>query len=117
MEPKQTARLHPTYFASVVSGQKTVEGRLNKPPLNTLKPSDVLRFVNREDASLRIDTEVISVRCYPSFEAMLQAEGIHHCLPGITSLQEAIAIYHSFPGYEEGAKSLGVLAIKVRALP
>ena len=113
MKNVATARLTPIYFDLIAKGIKTVEGRVNKAPLNTLQPGDILKFIDRDSPDRSIDTQVVYVKTYPSFREMLQKEGLELCLPGITSLDEGVAIYHQFPGYEEAEKTLGALAIKI----
>jgi ASC-1-like (ASCH) protein len=94
-----------------------VEGRLNKPPLNTLQVHDTLRLFDRKDEKRFIDVEVLEVKIYQSFRQMLEEEGIEHCLPSVSSIDDGCAIYHQFPGYEQGAKTMGVLAIRITLLP
>jgi ASC-1-like (ASCH) protein len=108
-----TLHIRPHYFSLIQAGKKTVEGRTNKPKLQTIFPGDTLIFVHSEDPSQTLSARVTFVHRYPSFKKMLSEEGVDLCLPGIGSIEDAEALYHSFPGYEENAKLFGVIAIGI----
>lgn len=79
------------YKSLILSGEKTVEGRLNKGKFADLQIGDILQFEHTQE-----ELEVINLTPYPSFKAMLENEGLKHTLPRVTSIEEGIAIYHQF---------------------
>ena len=102
------------YFDAIKSGQKTVEGRLNKPRYNDLVIGMQLQF---EGLDKEVVTCVITgITRYSDFASMLVSEGVESMLPGVTSLQEGVALYESFPVYKEGVQRVGALAIKFRLI-
>lgn len=105
--------LNQQYFNAIKAGIKTVEGRLNKEKFHALKPGDTLTFTCKETGEILTCT-VTTLHVYPTFEAMLQSEGLTNILPGANSIQEGVAIYESFPGFKEDVKEFGALAIGVR---
>lgn len=73
------------YFDLVASGEKTIEVRVQYPSLRNLAGGDHIRFVCGRDDCL---TEVKRVTVYPSFEAMIDAEGpekVNPTSPGTSS--------------------------------
>lgn len=100
------------YFEAIKFGKKTVEGRLNGPKFKNLLSGDFISFTTTDpDESILV--KVIDVNLYPSFEAMLQNEGIEKMLPGIDDLKVGVGIYESFPGYKAQVEKAGALAIKI----
>lgn len=102
--------LQSIYFDLIRSGQKTVEGRVAKSKFNAFKIGDDLEF-RCDDAILT--TEIIELKYFISFEAMLNYFGVRSCLPNITSVEEGIEIYRSLPNYAELESKLGVIGIRV----
>lgn len=105
--------LNQEYFNAIKAGIKTVEGRLNKPKFHTLKPGDPISFTCKETGEVLTCT-VTTLHTYPSFEAMLQSEGLTNMLPWAENIQEGVAVYESFSGFKEGVKEFGALAIGVK---
>jgi len=103
------------YFDAIKTGIKTVEGRLNSPKFKDLKATMQMSFTCA-DSQEQLICIVQDVQTYPTFEAMLEAQGVVNMLPGIDSLPVAVAIYESFPGYREDVKKMGALAIKIKVL-
>lgn len=106
--------LRAPYFRMVQSGRKTVEGRLNKPELHSLKVGERIRFQREHETKNFVNVKVISLRTYPTFREMLDKEGLHRCLPDVKSLDEGVRLYHSFPSYYEKEKLYGALAIRIQ---
>lgn len=98
------------YRSLILSGQKTVEGRLNQGKFAQLKIWDHLKF---EDTSEEM--EVINLTSYPTFQSMLENEWLKHVLPWIQDIQEGVALYYQF--YTPVQESeFGVLAIEIKIL-
>lgn len=105
--------IQPLYLELIRLGKKTVEGRLLRPKYKGLRVGQAIRFGQKEVPGNYVDTQITKLSVYPSFEAMLQTEGLNACLPGISHLTDALAIYHSFPDYQQQERILGVLAIGI----
>ena len=114
--PTVSLQVNTVYFTSIASGKKTVEGRLNKPPISSIKVNETIRFLDVFDHKRHVDVKAIRLQAYSSFHEMLEKEGLENCLPGITDLNEGVKIYHDFPSYKENEKQLGVLAIGIQLL-
>ena len=110
-----TLSVQQKYFDAIKAGTKTVEGRLNSPKFQDLKPNMHITFtcVQTQEQVVCI---VQDLQRYQTFEEMLLAEGVANMLPGVQTLFEAVALYESFPGYKEDVKKIGALAIKVTVL-
>jgi len=104
------------WFSLIATGQKTVEGRLDK---GGFAPGDVIMWTNDQlgfERSFR--TRVVAVATYGSFRAMLKAETLRATLPafGVTSVEKGVAVYRRF--YDaESEKKHGVAAIRLEVLP
>ena len=98
------------YRSLILSGQKTVEGRLKKGKFASLQVGD---FLELEESGAIF--EVKRLTCYPSFYAMLRTEGLEKVLPNIADLEQGEAIYYQFFSPEQ-EKEFGVLAIEVKFL-
>ena len=77
----------------IKSGQKTVEGRLNKGIFSRLKQGETITFINKK---LKLEVLVTYIKHYKSFEELLMAEGIKHVLPNVSSINDGVKIYHQF---------------------
>lgn len=96
------------YKSLILSGEKTVEGRLNKGKFTDLKIGDILQFEDTWEVF-----EVIDLSHYPRFQIMLEQEGLKHVLPWIQSIDTGVAIYHQF--YTSAQETeFGVVAIHIK---
>ncbi len=98
------------YLSFIKSGEKTVEGRLNKGKFQALKNGDILVL---GDSS--IELEVIDKRHYTSFAELITAEGIDRVVPDKTSVEAATEVYYQFFTPEKESQ-FGVLAIEMKRL-
>lgn len=110
-------KIQTRYFDFIQSGEKKVEGKVNKRKYAAIEKGDLLRFQDAADVSRTLLCEVISKAVYPSFREMLQAEGVSLCLPNVKTLEEGIRVYHSFPNYERDSKIFQVVAFRILYLP
>ena len=102
------------YLDAIAAGDKTVEGRLDGPRFADLRAGDTLEL-RAVDAARTLRCAVERVQRYPSFAAMLSAEGLSSALPGVGTVSEGVAIYRAFPGYDQ-EHLRGVVAMAVRPL-
>lgn len=98
------------YKSFILSGQKTVEWRLNKWKFADLKIWDYLKFEDTGEV-----LEVINLTHYPTFQSMLENEWLKHVLPWIQDIEKWVAVYHKFytPAQEI---EFWVLAIEIKII-
>lgn len=102
-----TINIQEPYFSLVMSGQKTVEGRLNKGKFEDAAVGDIL-FVNEAQNFL-----VIGKRIYSTFAQMIEVEGVEKVIPGAVSITEAVDVYYKFYTPEQ-EKEFGVVALEIK---
>lgn len=98
------------YIRQILSGKKTVEGRIFSGMFKNINTGRILEFFS-SNSSVRC--EVKGVRVYPSFSAMLEKEGYQNCVNEARSFDEALHIYESISGYKDRARQFGVVAIHI----
>ncbi|MBB1578974.1 MAG: ASCH domain-containing protein [candidate division SR1 bacterium] len=105
---KTTFNVQEPYRSQLLTGEKSIEGRLNKGKFSNLMPGDKIELENTGQIFL-----VERIAHYKNFQTMLQQEDITKIIPGISEIQEGVAIYHQFytPVQE---KEYGVLAIHLK---
>ncbi|MFI5275570.1 MAG: ASCH domain-containing protein [Candidatus Saccharimonadales bacterium] len=114
----QEIGIESSIFAELLSGQKTLEGRLGKPKYIKLRVGNVLTV--REDfwvagklvksAPDRAQIQITQLLYFESFEEMLGAVDYRKALPRTSSVREALNTYHRF--YSAGDEAeYGVVAI------
>lgn len=94
------------YLTSILSGKKTVEGRLNKGKFLELQVGDVLRINNESDF------RVIAKNVYSNFREMIEKEGLNNVIPDKKAIDDAVMIYYKFYSKEDEQK-YGVVGIKI----
>ena len=109
-----TMKLRPEYFESIVSGEKTIEVRLNDEKRKSLKPGDLIAFRNTEDGEIAIAT-ITNLKTFSSFESCVcftgtRKIGFNGYLPSDT-IEEYRKIYT-----REEEQKYGVLAIELKLL-
>jgi len=106
----------------IIAGRKTIEGRLNKGKFARYVPGDIvtLRRDFRDENGILHDgpanaarVRVVAVRNYPSFLAMVEAEGYTKVIPSASSSNQAAAEYNKYYSAADQA-TYGVLAIEVK---
>jgi len=97
------------WLKHIISGAKTIEGRLCKGKFETLTEGEILSINGI------LFPKVVAIRKYWSFENMLNAEGIDRVLPGVTNIQDGCDIYHQSYNKKEEDK-YGVIAIELEML-
>lgn len=108
----------------IIAGRKTIEGRLNRGKFANYKVGDlvVLRRDVRDEHGVLHDgepnaatVEVVAIRHYADFFAMVQAEGYKNVIPSALSAQAAADEYNKYYSAEDQAR-YRVRAIKVRIM-
>ena len=107
---------------AIVDGRKTIEGRLKKGKFADYRMGDIvkLRRDYRDERGVLNDgepgaarVEIIAIREYPTFLAMVRAEGFEKVIPGADSAEAAAAVYDTYYSAEDQAR-YGVLGIEVK---
>jgi ASC-1-like (ASCH) protein len=100
------------YYTFLKNGLKTIEGRLDKGLYAEVAPGDhILVHTSTEDE--HVEVEVVAVRSYTDFQAMLSTESIAKVLPNIHLVEDGVKLYRQF--YSEAQEQeYGVNAIEVR---
>lgn len=103
-----------------IAGRKTIEGRLNRDKFAQYAVGDrvSLRRDRRDAEGVLHDgepnaalVEIIAIRHYDSFLAMVQDEGYQRVIPSAASAEEAAGEYNKFYPAADQA-TYGVLAIE-----
>jgi len=95
------------YFSHILSGKKTVEGRLNKGKFLEMQVGDILKINNNTEF-------IISEKnIYKSFKEMIESEGRENVIPDALNTDEAVSVYRKFYSAEDELK-YGVVAIGMK---
>ena len=105
-------KIQEPWFSFVRDGIKTVEGRLNKGDWGKMKKGDIVTFENNEES---IDTMIIDVILYDSFQEMLAGESVEATLPGVQNIEDSIDLYKKLYSDDQEQKH-GVIAIRFKLI-
>ena len=98
------------YYSYIISGKKTVEGRINKGKFAILNKGDII-LLGKEEIQFRVIKKTI----YNTFEQMINSEGIENVIPDKKDVKDAINVYYTFYTRKQ-EKEFGVVAIKIKQL-
>lgn len=107
---------------AIIDRSKTIEGRLKKGKFADYRVGDTvkLRRDYRDEQGVLHDgepdaarVEIIAIREYPTFLAMVRAEGFEAVIPGAASAEAAAAEYDKYYSAEDQAY-YGVLGIQIQ---
>lgn len=103
------------WFNFIKSGQKTIEGRLNRGTFSRVNVGDIVEFTKSgSDEMVRV--KVIDIKKYKSFEDMfVSSNNINAALPGVDSPTAAVEIYHKIYT-EDMIRQHGVVAAHIRLI-
>jgi ASC-1-like (ASCH) protein len=94
------------YFSNILSGNKTIEGRLNKGKFKKIKVGDLLRINNFSNF------RVVGKNNYKFFRELLEKEGFKNVIPDKGNIEEAIGVYNKFYSSTQ-EEEFGVVAFKI----
>ena len=100
------------WFSFLKSGQKNVEGRLNKGLFNTFNKDDIITWKNGKNT---VKTQIISIHHHKNFKSLLEYHHLSNVLPQIKTMAEGINIYNEFYSRADVTK-YGTLAIKLKII-
>ncbi len=99
------------YLQQILSGRKTIEGRINSGMMLRFKAGETVTFFSGRTEAV---CNIIAIRKHASFRDMLEKEGVQRCLTDVTDVDVGAAIYHRIPSYTQRAAQHGVLAIEIQ---
>lgn len=100
------------YYNLVLTGEKTVEGRINTGKFANMKVGDHILVTNTDDKKSQFILEITGRTEYKSFKEMLEDKTVDKVLPGCESIDQGVKIYYEIADYKEKEK-LGVAAFDV----
>ncbi len=112
-----TCTLKKIYIDQILSGKKTVEGRINSGMFLKIKEGNSIKFFCGHGNFYReVICKVTKIEKFESFEEMLKKVGYQNCLPECTSLNQAASEYSKIPQYSKKASQYGVLALHIQKM-
>ncbi len=105
-----TKQVQEPWFSLIKSGQKTIEGRLNKGDFAKMQPGDYVTWTN---GPLSVKTQITAIYHHNTFATYLKARTLRACLPGVATIAEGVKIYHKYYSRDDERK-FGVLAIELK---
>lgn len=108
------------WFSLIKNGTKKVEGRLNKGQFAYFKENDIVTWFNIDKQTKQkkeVNTKIIKINKYKTFEEMLTIEGLNNVLPdkNIKTIEDGINVYRQWYN-EEMEKQFGVIAIVITVI-
>jgi ASC-1-like (ASCH) protein len=108
-----------TFFNLIMSGHKTIEGRLNTGKWSTLKVGDTITFTRKKaDGTLtndHVEIRVTNLTRYSTFREMLTQEGLRRVLPGLTTVEDGVELYKTWYSIADQV-TYGVLALEIQII-
>ena len=108
-------KLQPKYYNFIKSGTKRIEIRLNDEKRKKIKVGDTIRFFKMPELKEYIDTEVIKLHKYNSFNEMFNDFDISILSDKSMTKKELINILEEFYTKEE-QEEYGVLGIEIELI-
>lgn len=104
------------WFSLIATGAKRFEGRLGDNALAALTPGSEVVWTNDELPFPRyVRTELVGVRRFPTFAAMLTECGVANVLPTVPDVDGGVSVYRVF--YKEAdERAKGVACLEMRVL-
>lgn len=111
-------------LAAILTGRKTIEGRLSKGKFAEFKSGDTVsvRADFRDTKGVRHDgkpgvaiLEIIAIRRYSNFAEMVKAEGFENIASVAGTFESTVFNYEKYYSQDEQAK-YGVLAIEIKPI-
>jgi ASC-1-like (ASCH) protein len=102
--------IHEPYFTYIKKGQKSIECRIAKDDLCSIKPGMNLKIENSSNYMKRIHTQVIRVEYYKTFSEMLRNEMFERVYPNIKDIQTCRDEFYKY-NLKEDEEKYGVVAI------
>lgn len=94
------------YYQYITTGEKPVEGRLDKGKFSRMRVGDYLLINDESKFKIKRKTK------YNSFQEMIEAEGVENVVPDKKEVEEAANVYYNFFTKEQ-EQEFGVVAIEI----
>ena len=107
---KISINIQEPYRGFILSGQKTVEGRLNRGKFISIKKGDIL-IISPENQEFK----VIAKNNYNSFCEMIMSEGLENVAPDKNNVEAVLQVYYRLYNKEQ-EREFGVIAIKIKKI-
>ena len=108
-------KLQPKYFDYILNGTKRIELRLNDEKRQTIKVGDIIKFYKEPELEEYIETKVIGLLRYNSFEEMFKDYSIDILSEKSMTKNELINVLEQFYT-KENQKKYGVLGIRIELI-
>ena len=104
------------WWKEIKSGNKSVEGRLNKGKFAQFKKNDIVIWINIDNKK-ECKTKIVRITKYKNFHQYLINEGLRNTLPikQITTIDKGVEIYYKYYSKEDELK-YGILAIELKII-
>jgi len=99
------------WFDYIKSGEKTIEGRLNKDFWSNINIDDIIIWYNDDNNCYNsFKTRIIKKNIYKSFSDYLENEDLNKCLPNINNINDGLNIYYQYYNKDDENK-YGIVAL------
>lgn len=106
-------RLNEPWFSYVKSGEKIYEGRRATEKVNSIQIGDILSFISVQNPLDVLNTTVVDVLSFNTFQDALNRISLTEVLPGIKSIEDGVKIYYKYVSLETQLKD-GVKMIRCK---
>ena len=106
MPKTKTLWIKEEFLQLILAGQKTVEVRVGYDNIRQLQPGDRLLLNEKHDY------QIVDIRHYHDFAAMVAAEKIEAIAPGISDPNTLLELCRSI--YPPEKEALGVVALEIK---
>ncbi len=108
-----TKFLEEPWFSLMKLGLKTIEVRLFRDIYREMCVGDTIVWTNRDFGDRSIETIIVRVDDYASFDLLFMHENKSNCLPGFSSAKDWNDVYYKYYTKDD-EYSYGVVAIELR---
>ena len=98
-------------LTKIISGEKTIEGRLNKGIFKKINIGESVVFSSKDSSCL---VKIININSFNNFYELLKYD-LKSTLPGINTINEGVSKYLSYYSNEK-QKKYGVLGIHISVI-
>ena len=107
-----TKSISEPWFSLIKSGEKNVEGRLDRHVYARLEINDIIIWNNNEEY---VTTKVVNITKYKTFYDYLENQGLEKTVPFVKTIDDGVKIYYTFYTKKE-EDEFGVLAFQLEVI-
>lgn len=108
-------KLQPEYYNYILNGTKRIELRLNDEKRKSIKLGDIIKFYKEPELKDFIETKVIGLLKYNSFEEMVKDYNVDILSDKSMTKKELINVLEQFYT-KENQQKYGVLGIRIELI-